>query len=76
MPLDQSIFETLSVLYPLLSVHGYVVFDDWKFVQARAAIHAYRKKYGITSEIMSSSADGPEPFRSIDRMAFWQKSVP
>lgn len=30
-----SIYETLHALYPLLSPGGYVVFDDWKFVQAR-----------------------------------------
>jgi len=33
-----SIYETLTAMYPLLSMGGYVVFDDWKFVQARGAI--------------------------------------
>ena len=35
-------YETLAALYPKLSYGGYVVFDDWKFGSARAAIVAYR----------------------------------
>lgn len=69
-----SIYETLLALYPLLSSGGFVVFDDWKFVQARYAIETYRKVHKIKEPILSASIDGPLPFRSLDRMVFWQKA--
>ena len=33
-PRYASTYDALQALYPLLSVGGYVVFDDWKFAQA------------------------------------------
>ena len=68
-----SIYETLERLYPLLSVGGYVVFDDWKIPQARAAAVAYRIRHGIRSKIFGSDVRHSPPFWTIDRMAFWQR---
>ena len=70
-----SIYETLERLYPLLSVGGYVVFDDWKIKQARAAAVVYRSRYGIKSKIFGSDLSHAPPFWSIDRMAFWRKEA-
>ena len=70
-----SIYETLDALYPKLSVGGYVVFDDWKFLQARAAITTYRATHNISSPIWSSDMSLAPPFKSIDRMAFWRKGA-
>lgn len=70
-----SIYETLERLYPLLSVGGYVVFDDWKIPQARAAAVVYRIKYGIRSKIFGSDLNHAPPFWTIDRMAFWRKEA-
>jgi hypothetical protein len=69
-----SIYETLVALYPKLSVGGYVLFDDWRFVPAREAVHDFRRRYNITSTIATSDKFGPPPFVTLDRMAFWQKS--
>ena len=70
-----SIYETLERLYPLLSVGGYVVFDDWKIKQARAAAVVYRSKHGIRSKIFGSDLNHDPPFWTIDRMAFWRKEA-
>ena len=79
-----SIFEVLESLYPLLSVGGYVVFDDFKINQAKAAILDYRLEHGITSQVMAANRfdrDGTgyraalETFYTLDRIAFWQKSA-
>eukprot|EP00900_Chrysochromulina_parva_P027145 jgi/Chrpa1/9064/Chrysochromulina_OHIO_Genome00011919-RA len=70
-----SIYETLYALYPRLSVGGYIVFDDWKFSQSRAAILTYRRNMNITSPMWSSNKRGSPPFHTIDPMAFWRKSA-
>ena len=70
-----SVHETLDTLYPKLSVGGYVVFDDWKLVQARAAILAYRQQHNITSPLWGSDKNLEPPFHSLDRMAFWKKTA-
>ena len=70
-----SIYETLERLYPLLSVGGYVIFDDWKIPQARAAAVVYRIKNGIQSQIFGSGLRQSPPFWTIDRMAFWRKEA-
>jgi hypothetical protein len=74
-----SIHESLVALYPLLSVGGFVVFDDWKLAQARAAILDYRAEFNISSPILSSNRydahDDNNPFRTLDRVAFWRKSA-
>jgi len=69
-----SIYETLDSLYPRLSVGGYVVFDDWKLMQARASIDSYRQRHNITSPLRGRSR-GARPFDSLDRMVFWQKDA-
>lgn len=68
-----SIHDTLTQLYPLLSVGGFVVFDDFKFTQAQEAILGYRKAHGITSLLQRSDALQPPPFKSLDKMVYWQK---
>ena len=68
-----SIYESLDKLYPLLSHGGFVVFDDWKIPQARAAALLYRQRHGIQGPIWGSDQDNAPPFWSLDRMAFWQK---
>ena len=68
-----SIYETLERLYPLLSVGGYVIFDDWKIPQARAAAVVYRSRNGIESPIFGSDLHHSPPFWTMDRMAFWRK---
>lgn len=70
-----SIYETLERLYPLLSVGGYVIFDDWKIPQARAAAVVYRSRYGIESPIFGSGLHHSPPFWTMDRMAFWRKGA-
>jgi hypothetical protein len=70
-----SIYETLERLYPLLSIGGYVVFDDWKIKQARAAAIVYRARLGIRSPIFGSDDSHVFPFWTIDRMAFWRKEA-
>ena len=68
-----SIYESLDKLYPLLSPGGFVVFDDWKITQARAAALLYRQRHGIKGPIWGSDQDNAPPFWSLDRIAFWQK---
>ena len=78
-----SIHQTLTALYPRLSVGGYVVFDDWKLSQAREAILAFRKTNNITSPILDtqrhrrapSTEGSARPFGTLDPMAFWLKSA-
>ena len=73
-----SIHETLEALYPRLSIGGFVVFDDWKLAQARAAILDYRAEHNVSSPIVSSSiydVRDQEPFHTLDRIAFWRKSA-
>ena len=84
--LYSSIYECLTALYPRLSVGGWVVFDDFKINQARAAILDFRAEHRISSQVMSSNRyDWPKvvvgegafhryPFATLDRVAFWQKS--
>ena len=54
-----SIYETLTALYPLLSVGGYVVFDDWKFVQARGAIMVRCCRIGRLIPVTPRGAGAP-----------------
>ena len=54
---------------------GYVIFDDWKIPQARAAAVVYRIKNGINSQIFGSGLRQSPPFWTIDRMAFWRKEA-
>jgi len=68
------VYPPLTPLTPL-TVGGYIVFDDWKFSQSRAAILTYRRNMNITSPMWSSNKRGSPPFHTIDPMAFWRKSA-
>lgn len=64
-----STFETLEHLYPKLSFGGFVVFDDWKIAQARAAILHYRRIHNISTRVLLtlSSDDFKAPKRGSAR---------
>jgi hypothetical protein len=49
--LFSSTMQVLTSLYPLLSVGGWVVLDDWGIPQSRDAVVEYRKKHGIGEKI-------------------------
>ena len=66
-------YEVLERLYPLLSIGGYVVFDDWKIIQSQQAILQYRREQGITTPLFASLREWPKPMQTIDCMAFWKK---
>ena len=70
-----SILTTLERLYPRLSVGGYVVFDDFKFTQAQEAILGFRNAHNISSVLRRSGPASQPPFKSLDKMVYWQKSV-
>ena len=53
--LYETIHDTLTRLYPRLSIGAYVIFDDFKFTQAQEAIFAFRAKHSITSPLHRSS---------------------
>ena len=49
----ESTMDGLVNLYPKLSVGGFLIVDDWGSVKGcQAAINDYRKKHGITEEII------------------------
>ena len=54
-----SIYETLTALYPSLSMGGFVVFDDWKFVQARGAIMVRCCRIGMLIPVTPRGAGAP-----------------
>ena len=61
-----SITTTLERLWPLLSVGGFVVFDDWKFKQSRRAITDFRVRWRIETPVLFANG-------TLDPMAFWRK---
>ncbi len=61
-----AITTTLERLWPLLSVGGYVVFDDWKFAQSRRAIVDFRTRWYIQTPILFANG-------TLDPMAYWRK---
>lgn len=49
----ESTMDALVSLYPKLSVGGYIIIDDYHWIDAcRQAVTDYRSKYGITDEII------------------------
>ena len=64
--LYSSITTTLERLWPLLSIGGYIVFDDWKFAQSRRAITDFRARWYIDTPILFAN-------RTLDPMAYWRK---
>ena len=63
-----SIMDALERLYDRLSVGGWVVFDDWKFDQARAAITDFRERRGINAPLLFSNG-------TLDPMVYWRKPM-
>lgn len=50
----ESTMDALINLYPKLSVGGYIIIDDYHWIEAcRQAVTDYRNKYGITDEIIN-----------------------
>lgn len=48
----ESTMDGLTHLYPKLSVGGYVIVDDYGYIEScRRAVHDYRDAHGITDEI-------------------------
>ena len=61
-----SITTTLERLWQTLSDGGFVVFDDWKFEQARRAILDFRERWRIDTPILFAND-------TLDPMAYWRK---
>jgi hypothetical protein len=61
-----SIYDVLERLYDLVSPGGVVVFDDFKFVQARRAIRDFREARAITAPLQSYNL-------TLDAMMYWKK---
>lgn len=58
-----STMESLSALYPKLSVGGYCIVDDYGLKGCRAAVHDYRSAHGIQ-----------EPIEPIDELSvLWRR---
>jgi O-methyltransferase len=62
--LYESTLDTLTSLYPKLSVGGYCIVDDYGLFEAcRQAVHDYRRRHGIA-----------EPIRAVDWTGvYWQR---
>ena len=60
----ESTMDSLSNLYPKLSVGGYCIIDDYEIAMCRQAVHAYRDKYQITEEIVPIDSAG----------VYWQRA--
>ena len=50
--LYESTMDALEPLYPKLSVGGFVIVDDYNLPACREAIHDYRKREGITEQMI------------------------
>ena len=62
--LYESTTDSLTHLYPKLSVGGYVIIDDYTIPQCRQAVHDFLDKHNIK-----------DPLLPIDSMSvYWQKS--
>jgi O-methyltransferase len=64
--LYESTMDALSVLYPKLSVGGYLIVDDLSIGQCRDAVDDYRKARGIDEPIVSIDWTG----------GYWKKAWP
>jgi O-methyltransferase len=61
----ESTMDALVPLYPKLSPGGYIIIDDYGGIEAcKLAVHDYRKKHGITEEIIPIDWSG----------VYWQKA--
>ena len=62
----ESTMDALVALYPKLSVGGFVIIDDYGYLEAcKQAVHDYRKKHNIQNEIVPIDWTG----------AYWRKSA-
>lgn len=61
-----SIYDALNRTYERLSQGGYVVFDDWKFIQSRQAILDFRRHHHIEQPMQFYN-------KTLDIMAYWKK---
>ena len=52
-----SVETSLQHLYPLLSVGGIVIIDDWHLSGCRTAVQDYRSRHGIRDEIQEYEAN-------------------
>jgi O-methyltransferase len=48
----ESTMDSLTHLYPKLSVGGYLIVDDYSMRTCRRAVHDYRETQDITEEIV------------------------
>lgn len=64
--LYESTMDALSVLYPKLSVGGYLIVDDLSIQQCRDAVDDYRRERGIDEPIVGVDWTG----------GYWKKSWP
>jgi hypothetical protein len=63
--LYESTMDSLTALYPKLSIGGYAIIDDYNAIGAcRAAVTDYRESHGITDPIIRIDNDG----------VYWKKS--
>ena len=67
--LYSSTMQVLTLLYPLVSLGGWVVLDDYSVPESRRATTAYREAHGITEPITFLTGS---PF--VYPVARWQKT--
>lgn len=67
--LYSSTMQTLTLLYPLVNLGGWVVLDDYAVTESRDATTAYRKAHNITEPITFHTG---HPF--VYPVARWQKT--
>lgn len=63
--LYESTMESLTYLYPKLSVGGFVIIDDYSIESCRKAVADYRQSEGITEEILPIDGVG----------VYWKKTT-
>ena len=54
----ESTMDALKVLYPKLSIGGYLIVDDYCISSCAKAVHDYRDQYGIRDEIIQIDGTG------------------
>lgn len=53
-----SVTASLEHLYPLLSVGGIVIIDDWHLIGCRIAVDSFRRRLGLTEPIVEEAGNG------------------
>ena len=54
----ESTMDSLSNLYPKLSVGGYIIIDDYALAGCAQAVHDYRRTHTITDEMIDIDTIG------------------